>query len=386
MANNIINGLSLKPGWKYTPEETPMGVDQWNSAFSGSSALGDGMDLGSIQSYGDPANPSYWRASRNTGGDNYQTRTFTQNPDGTFSWKGSWNDKTKESGMEQFTNAAMLAAAGIGGMGLAGLGPASGLGSMFGGAGATGGATAGGSGLVAGTGTTGLQAGLGSGLSLAAPTGTGAGFAAGTGAGSIGAGIGSTLGAGAGAASGIGSLFNGGLPKMSTGNSFVDKLLGNVTSNLFGGGSGGISNMGNLGSLFSNYQQYDNNKDLINEIKGIYSPDGAYAKALENKLGRRDAAAGRNSQYGPRLAEMLGMLGDSQAKALSGLGGFMGQQQGGLNGMLGAGQRLLGGFDLGSLFKGGMSGLSDQWALGANAGPQLPEGVSNISDLLDWFN
>lgn len=160
----------------------------------------------------------------------------------------------------------------------------------------------------------------------------------------------------------------------------VSKVGGNIVSNLLGsvlgGGSGGVSTLGNLGSLFTNYNQYSNNKDLINEIKGIYSPDGAYAKSLGEQLARKDAAAGRNSQYGPRLADLMGRLGDSQARALSGLGGFMQNQQGGLNGMVGAGSRLfdsMGGMNaLAKLFQGSGEQLTNDWALGPNGGPQMP--------------
>jgi len=160
----------------------------------------------------------------------------------------------------------------------------------------------------------------------------------------------------------------------------VSKVGGNIVSNLLGsvlgGGSGGVSTLGNLGSLFTNYNQYSNNKDLINEIKGIYSPDGAYAKTLGEQLARKDAAAGRNSQYGPRLADLMGRLGDSQARALSGLGGFMQSQQGGLNGMVGAGSRLfdsMGGMNaLAKLFQGSGEQLTNDWALGPNGGPQMP--------------
>lgn len=160
----------------------------------------------------------------------------------------------------------------------------------------------------------------------------------------------------------------------------VSKVGGNIVSNLLGsvlgGSSGGVSTLGNLGSLFTNYNQYSNNKDLINEIKGIYSPDGAYAKSLGEQLARKDAAGGRNSQYGPRLADLMGRLGDSQARALSGLGGFMQSQQGGLNGMVGAGSRLfdsMGGMNaLAKLFQGSGEQLTNDWALGPNGGPQMP--------------
>ena len=140
-------------------------------------------------------------------------------------------------------------------------------------------------------------------------------------------------------------------------------VAGNIVGNILGGDKGsGVSTAGNLGSLFSNYNQYKNMGGLIDEIRSIYKPDGAYAKTLENELARRDAAAGRNSQYGPRLTELMGRLGDSQARALSGLGGMYATQQGGMNGMIGAGTRLAGdlgltdwlGDTLGGMFSSGI--------------------------------
>lgn len=196
----------------------------------------------------------------------------------------------------------------------------------------------------------------------------------------------SSAGIGGGPGTGLGGLFSDAVNNLKS-IPGVNKVGGNIASNLLtsvlGGKGGGISTLGNLGSLFSNYNQYSNNQDLINEIKGIYKPEGEYAKYLEQQLGRRDAAAGRNSQYGPRLSELMGRLGDSQARALSGLGGYMQNQQGGLNGMVGAGSRLfdsMGGMSsLAKLFQGGDSGLTTDWALGPNGGPQMP-----LEDLDNW--
>lgn len=165
----------------------------------------------------------------------------------------------------------------------------------------------------------------------------------------------------------------------------ASKVGGSIVINLLRSalGGGGVSTLGNLGSLFTNYNQYSQNKDLIDQIKGVYSPDGAYAKTLGEQLGRRDAQAGRNSQYGPRLTELMAKLGDSQVRALSGLMGKDGplsQQQGGLNGMVGAGSRLfdsMGGMNaLAKLFQ---EPLTNDWALGPNGGPQMP-----TEDLDNW--
>ena len=283
-------------------------------------------------------------------------------------------------------------------------------------------------GEVGGTGLAPSQAGAATGsgfnFSGAAPgsvvgTGEGLGIASGA-AGGIGAGLGAGIGAsiptgsalagtslggaGAGSGSGLASQFLGNaapaagggiLDAIKTipgatgmGNSVVGKLLGSV----LGGSSGGISGLGNLGSLLTNYNQYDNYKDLIGEIKGIYSPEGQYAKYLEQQLGRRDAAAGRNSQYGPRLAEMMGRLGDSQARALSGLGPMLQGQQGGLNGMVGAGQRLLDGAgglqSLWNMFSGGGGGSQGGMipTPTTNGGQYIPNPEYNPVDDNWWTN
>lgn len=185
-----------------------------------------------------------------------------------------------------------------------------------------------------------------------------------------------TTGYGASSASG-GSIL-GGLSSLlnnpivnKVGGKVAGNIAGNLVSSVLGGGRKGISPLGNLSSLFTNYQQYNKMGNLIDEIKSIYKPDGEYAKYMENQLARRDAAAGRNSQYGPRLSELMARLGDSQSRALSGLGGFMATQQGGLNGMIGAGGRLAQDFGLdkwitkqlgGLIGSGGGMSMDDLWS------------------------
>lgn len=285
---------------------------------------------------------------------------------------------------------------------------------LFGGAGAAagGGAATGGAAGAGGTssavGGTGLAAsapgaatGAGFNFAGAAPgaiVGTGEGLGVATGAASsagagLGAGIGASIpagsalagtalgGAGAGSGSGLASQFLGNAASTAGGgivdamksipgsNSIVSKLLGGAL-----GGSGGISGLGNLGSLFTNYNQYKQNQDIIDQIKGIYSPTGEYAKYLEGQLGRRDAAAGRNSQYGPRLAELTGRLAEGQASNLAKLSPFMQGQQGGLNGIVGAGSRLLQG-------AGGVQGLLDLFK-GGSQGGMVPAPTTNGGDYI----
>lgn len=241
-------------------------------------------------------------------------------------------------------------------------------------------------------------------FSGAAPAAEGAGAASGiadplagymtTGA-SEGSTIGGSLFGGGGAgAVGSGSLAGsvGSLQNLFTnplGGQTGNKMTGNIISNLVkgaiggGSGSGGISTIGNLGSLFTNYNQYKQTGDLMNQIKNIYSPDSPYAKYMEEQLGRKDAAAGRNSQYGPRLAQLMGILGEGQARSLSGLFNPIMQQQGGLNGMVGAGSRLLTGSGLGDWITQQLGGGSQGGMLAGELG-QTPSTWDRVGDNVDW--
>lgn len=194
--------------------------------------------------------------------------------------------------------------------------------------------------------------------------------------------------AGAGGFNGLGSLFSG-ITSNPVVNQIGKKMTGNIVGNLIGNvlgggqGNGGVSTLGNLASLFSNYNQYSQNKDVLDQIKGIYSPTGPYAQYLQNELGRKDAAAGRNSQYGPRLAQMLGMLGEGQARALQGTSPFLSGSQGGMNGMLGAGSRLLQGSSLSDWITQALNGNSGGGMMVGELG-NTPSLWDRASDNTDW--
>lgn len=384
-----------------------MGVSQWDQYFEGLSNLGEGYSVEGVngQGYagigGAPNSFTINRADPNGDKNVYQQRQLTVNPDGTVSWANdsNWVSKKQQSQMGHFLEAGLpMALAMVGGVNLlSGMqGAAGGLSGMDLAADAALGSgnnvmTAGqaltGSGGLAGTGIPAFTQAPGYGetvATLADASGvspfTGAAAQGGaafdplaaymtTGA-SEGSTIGGALlgGGGAGAvgqgtvAGTLGSLMANPITNF-LGKRMAGTVAGNIVGNILGGNKGsGVSTAGNLGSLFSNYNQYKNMGGLIDEIKSIYKPDGAYAKTLENELARRDAAAGRNSQYGPRLTELMGRLGDSQARALSGLGDMYATQQGGMNGMIGAGTRLAGdlgltdwlGDTLGGMFSSGI--------------------------------
>jgi hypothetical protein len=331
------------------------GTSNWGNYFSGLDALGEGQQIQDIQSIGG-ANPTGFTIRRQdpNGDPNwYQQRTLSVNPDGTVNWAdgSNWASQKQQSQMGHFLQAGLP-------MGLAMLGGVAATGGFGGGTAAASSGTSsggmGGTGIPAYTQAPGYgetvatmaQAGGGSPFTgavagaadpLAAYMTTGAAEGSTIGGAMLGGGGAGAVGAGT-AAGTLGSLMSNPVTSFlgkQVGGTLAGKLIGNV----LGGGSG-VSTSGNLGSLFSNYNQYKNMGGLIDEIKSIYSPEGAYAKTLGNELARRDAAAGRNSQYGPRMTELMGRLGDSQARALAGLPSMYATQQGGLNGMIGAGTRL----------------------------------------------
>jgi len=287
------------------------------------------------------------------------------------------------SGMDLAADAALGSGNNIFTAGQA-LGGASGAAGAIGGSGfqAPAAGSTSGAGLNLGGAAPGSVYGTGSGLGIApeavgaASGGTGLGAMIGSSipAGDILGGLGGALGAGS-ALSNVASQVG-----KTVGGSLVKDIIGKV----LGGSSGGISNLGNLASLFTNHQQYNKMGDLIDQIKSIYKPDGDYAKYMGDQLARKDAAAGRNSQYGPRLAQLMGMLGDSQAKALSGLGGMMNTQQGGLNGMVGAGTRLADGMGLSDLISQAIKGMGSQGGMLVGEAGTTPSIWDRPAEDVDW--
>lgn len=285
--------------------------------------------------------------------------------------EGAWS----RDGQELATWAAIMATAGLGGAAIQGAGAAgtgsgasvggtvAGSGSAIGesvGAAAAGSGGAGGAGTAGAVGTDLMGATVSSGASAGsagaawAPTaatagGTAAGSTlpawatkAGTGAltsaagtalqggnssqiansavgGAVNGGTGTNLGGavtGALNGSGSGSGGSGGGSGGSTWDQFIKGLSG---------GSGGSADWGSiLNSLGTGYAAYEAGKkadnaytNQINSINGLYAPDSAYAKQMEQTLARKDAAAGRNSQYGTRAVELAANLTDSKSKAIN---------------------------------------------------------------------
>lgn len=90
----------------------------------------------------------------------------------------------------------------------------------------------------------------------------------------------------------------------------------------------GLSDLANgLGALYFGNQSYNALGDAASSARGyadtvgrnmssmptldqMYGPTSAYATQLRQTLARKDAAAGRNSQYGPREAQFQAQLAD----------------------------------------------------------------------------
>lgn len=95
------------------------------------------------------------------------------------------------------------------------------------------------------------------------------------------------------------------------------KAGGSLLSNLIA--AGGNAYMGNKNAnMYNNY---------IQQINSLFAPDSPYAKQMQQAMERKDAAAGRNSQYGTRAVELAAALTRDKANALtsSGFQNMLGQ-------------------------------------------------------------
>lgn len=85
-----------------------------------------------------------------------------------------------------------------------------------------------------------------------------------------------------------------------------------------GGGSSAMGGYGDLAaSVFGAYNAFNQRKGLKEQqrqLQQLFSPDSPYAQHARQKIERKDAAAGRRSQYGPREAQIAALLADRQAQ------------------------------------------------------------------------
>lgn len=93
------------------------------------------------------------------------------------------------------------------------------------------------------------------------------------------------------------------------------------------------------------YDMYAKNKmanaqqGYLNQMSNMYAPGSPEARLMEQKIARKDAAAGRNSQYGVRAQNLAAMLAAERAKVMGSpgysnvLNSQLANRYGGLNSM-----------------------------------------------------
>lgn len=109
---------------------------------------------------------------------------------------------------------------------------------------------------------------------------------------------------------------------------------------------------GSLAGLWSAYQQKKRLSDLRGGLQDMFSPNSAYAQQMGQALDRRDAAAGRRSQYGPRQVELQARLAEMNSRNAPTIQNLIGGETASRNQMLNNGLRLGQQFGLGSTLQG----------------------------------
>jgi hypothetical protein len=77
--------------------------------------------------------------------------------------------------------------------------------------------------------------------------------------------------------------------------------------------------------LYNAHRDKKRSKQQAQQLQQLYSPDSAYAKNARQKMERRDAAAGRRSQYGTRETQLAGHLADVNARMAPTLNSIYGE-------------------------------------------------------------
>lgn len=264
-----------------------------------------------------------------------------------------------------------------------------------------------GAGALVGAGMGGAAAGasgLGEGLAdfTMAPAGGGAAFVPSTAAEMTGMGVGSSAAAG----SGIGSI----LGKIGTkvGGSMLSSGIGSLFNGGSGNsGSGGGLNLSNIiglaGGVNDAFQQNRSSSDMRSwlnsqqsKIDNLYNPGTPEYNALWDEMSRKDAAAGRNSQYGPRSVDLAARIAqikaDNTTRFTTGtskaLADALNQRAGAFSGLSAAGQRLASGNSIGDLLNS-LRGISpgNLGGIGVNgSGTGITGGTLSNADIENMIN
>lgn len=93
--------------------------------------------------------------------------------------------------------------------------------------------------------------------------------------------------------------------------SILKGLGGNLLNNLTS-----AQGLSGLFGMYNANQQNNAWKDRLAEIDRLYATDSPYAKQMAETLARKDSAAGRNSQYGPRAENLAAHLTEARARTI----------------------------------------------------------------------
>jgi hypothetical protein len=116
---------------------------------------------------------------------------------------------------------------------------------------------------------------------------------------------------------GIASMTGNGLGNIGVGGPASDTSANGSNAN------GGVSGMngfglgdiaGGLASLYGYKQANDSINDYTSQLGDMYGQNSPYAQQLKDQLARRDAAAGRRSQYGSRAVDLQAQLAQMMSR------------------------------------------------------------------------
>jgi len=124
------------------------------------------------------------------------------------------------------------------------------------------------------------------------------------------------------------------------GGSSSNSLFSKLREMLPSGPTEALKMASSLGGLYSNYQSNRNFSNLASNLAGLYGPGSAYEEQLRKELQRRDAAAGRRSQYGPRAVELQARLAQLASGQSQSLANIYGQENASRNNMINSGLKL----------------------------------------------
>lgn len=154
---------------------------------------------------------------------------------------------------------------------------------------------------------------------------------------------------------------------------------GSGTGTPAGGVPSGLPGLGNLlgGLLGGNVdhikaqQDADWWKSQLDTLQGMYKPGTPEADLMESKMRAKDAAAGRNSQYGIRATDLAAQLADKRANIMTSAGyqnmanAYRNRSSQDLNGLFSAMGQAGGLGNIGSLISQGYNGISSLFGGGS---------------------